>query len=64
MLDSCADAITRPKFGCGKNTMASLRINFGMLHLVDSLAKLHYNKLYFMRFIHVPFPYFAYAKCF
>ena len=45
--------------------MASLGIfNFGMLHLVDySEASLH-NELYFMRFIRVLFPYFAYAKCF
>ena len=33
--------------------MASLRIlNFGMLHLVDSIVMLR-NELYFMRFIHV-----------
>ena len=39
--------------------MASLgTFNFGMLQ------KLHYNKLYFMRFIHVLFPYFAYTKMF
>ena len=44
--------------------MASLRIfNFEMLHLVDSIASLH-NELYFMRFIYVLFPYFAYIKCF